>query len=612
MTDRPWWETAVVYQIYPRSFCDTSGNGVGDLEGICRHLDHLSWLGVDAVWLSPFYPSPMADFGYDVSDYCDVDPLFGSLEDFDRLVAEAHRRNLKVLIDWVPNHTSDQHPWFLASRSSASNPQRDWYWWRDDRPNDAGGSGPPGSEGRLPNNWRAAFPGVGLTDLPPAWTWDASTGQWYLHLFLAQQPDLNWMTPDVRVAMTDVLRFWLARGVDGFRIDVVHGLGKDPALPDLPPELARIPVSGMNDQPETHPILAALRRALDGWPDPPARLMVGEVFLPEPSQVITYYGTAEEPELHLAFNFKPLFTRWDAAAWQRRIDEVENLFKPRDAWPTWVLSNHDRPRHRTRYGSEARARAAAVLLLTLRGTPFLYAGEELGLEDADVPLGRRLDPGGRDGCRAPIPWDDSPAHGWAGGPEAWLPWPPEADAGRTMAEERDRPDSVLHLYRGLLALRRHSEALRHGDFAWWHSAVATGEPGPADAGTSGWLGEDGWPGSTSWPGSGSEPPGGRGTGGAGGAGVGLDSTGDAGERHDSTRRAGESGDSTGGAGVLAYLRTASGTSGSDDVWLVAVNFTDAVAEIPVPSGEWTMEVSSSRPISRDPVVNRLGLAQMRP
>ena len=477
-------------------------------------------------------------------------------------------------------------------------------------PTTPGAPGPPGSAGRLPNNWRAAFPGVGRTEFPPAWTWDAATGQWYLHLFLAQQPDLNWTNPDGAGGHDRVLRFWLARGVDGFRVDVVHGLGKDPALPDLPPELARIPVSAHERPPRdaSHP-RRACGAALDGWPDPPARLMVGEVFLPEPAQVVTYYGTAEEPGaasgLQLQAAVHAPGTRRLGSGASTRWRPCSN---PPGAWPTWVLSNHDRPRHRTRYGSEARARAAAVLLLTLRGTPFLYAGEELGLEDAVVPPDRRLDPGGRDGCRAPIPWDDSPAHGWAGGPDAWLPWPPEADAGRTMAEERDRPDSVLHLYRGLLALRRHSEALRHGDFAWWHRAVATGEPGPADAGSSGWLGEDGWPGSTSWPGSGSEPPGGRGTGGAGGAGVGLDSTRDAGERHDSTRRAGESGDSTGGAGVLAYLRTASGTSGSDDVWLVAVNFTDAVAEIPVPSGEWTMEVSSGRPISPDPVVNRLGLA----
>ncbi|HEY3810141.1 MAG TPA: alpha-amylase family glycosyl hydrolase, partial [Acidimicrobiales bacterium] len=461
-----WWEAAVVYQIYPRSFCDTTGNGIGDLEGVRRHLDHLSWLGVDAVWLTPFYPSPMADFGYDVTDYCDVDPLFGTLADFDRLVAEAHDRDIKVLVDWVPNHTSDQHPWFRASRSSRQDPQRDWYWWRDDRPDEAGGSGPPGSEGRLPNNWRAAFPGVGRREFPPAWTWDAGTEQWYLHLFLAEQPDLNWTNPEVRVAMHEVLRFWLARGVDGFRVDVAHGLGKDPRLPDLPPELAAIPPSSNNDQPSTHPILAGLRTEVDAWPTPPPRMLVGEVFLPEPAQMAKYYGTADRPELHLAFNFKPLFTAWDAGAWRRRIDEVETLLGPISAWPTWVLSNHDQPRHRTRYGTEARARAAAILLLTLRGTPFLFAGEELGLEDAVVPPDRWVDPGGRDGARAPIPWDGSPSHGWAGGADAWLPWPPEADAGRTVSEELDDPGSMLRLYRRVVMARRGSVALRAGSFRW--------------------------------------------------------------------------------------------------------------------------------------------------
>ncbi len=455
-----------MYQIYPRSFCDTSGNGIGDLEGIRRHLDHLSWLGVDAVWMSPFYASPMADFGYDVADYCDVDPLFGTLADFDRLTAEAHDRGIRVVVDWVPNHTSDQHPWFEASRSSRAHPRRDWYWWRDDRPDDAGGWGPPGSAGRLPNNWRAAFPGVGRTEFPPAWTWDAASRQWYLHLFLPQQPDLNWTNPAVRAAMTETLQFWMGRGVDGFRVDVIHGLGKPAGLPDLPPELASIPVASSNDDPSTHPIISELRTELDGWSDPPPRLMVGEVFLPEPAQVLTYYGTAAAPELHLAFNFKPMSSPWQAEDWRQRIDEVETLFGPARAWPTWALSNHDRPRHRTRYGSEARARAAAVLLSTLRGTPFLYAGEELGLEDAVVPPDRRVDPGGRDGCRAPIPWDDTPSHGWAGGPDAWLPWPPGADAGRTVAGQLRDPASTLHLYRRLLAARRGSRALQAGTFEW--------------------------------------------------------------------------------------------------------------------------------------------------
>jgi alpha-glucosidase len=532
-----WWQTAVVCQIYPRSFCDSSGDGIGDLEGISQHLDDLSWLGVDAIWLSPFYRSPMADFGYDVSDYRDVDPLFGTLSDFDRLLAEAHRRHLKVLVDWVPNHTSDRHPWFVASRSSRDSPKRAWYWWRDDRPDGAGGSGPPGQAARLPNNWRSAFPGVGRTDFPPAWTWDEGSQQWYLHLFLAQQPDLNWSTPEVVSAMLEVLRFWLARGVDGFRIDAVQALGKDPALPDLPPELAAIPMSSLNDQPSTQPIVAAIRSEVDAWPDPPPRLTVGEVYLPEPTQVVRYYGTTAEPGLHMAFNFKPLFTGWNADDWRQRIVEAETVFDPGCAWPTWVLSNHDRPRHRTRYGSERRARAAAVLLLSLRGTPFLFAGEELGLEDAIVPPDRRVDPGGRDGCRAPIPWDGTPAHGWAGGAEAWLPWPPEADAGRTVAEQRHENGSMLQLYRRILAVRKNSDALRSGAFSWWEGA----------AGASG---------------------------------------------------AGEAGAGGGGAAnsVLAYFRTATGLApggAGQDLRLVAVNFSDAPAAIGLPAGSWLIEVTTA-------------------
>lgn len=465
-SNRPWWESAVVYQIYPRSFCDTDGDGVGDLEGVRAHLDHLSWLGVDALWLSPFFPSPMADFGYDVADYTDVDPLFGDLAAVDRLVAEAHERELKVLIDWVPNHSSDRHPWFQASRSSRSDPKREWYWWRDDRPDAEGGSGPPGSAGRAPNRWLSAFPGVGGTDLPGAWTWDEATGQWYLHMFLPSQPDLNWAHPDVRAVMEDVLRFWMGRGVDGFRVDVAHGLGKDPALPDVPPELRGLPLASINDDPATHPILVGLRSVVDAWPQPPPRMMVGEVYLPTTAQVARYYGTPAYPELHLAFNFPPMFAPWEASAWKACIDEVSARLGPAGAWPTWVLSNHDQPRHRSRYGSEAAARAAAVLLLSMRGTPFLYAGEELGLADAVIPADRRVDPGGRDGCRAPIPWDRTPGHGWAGGPDAWLPWPPEAEEGRTVEQLGADPGSILHLYRRLLAARRASKALMAGQLRW--------------------------------------------------------------------------------------------------------------------------------------------------
>ena len=436
----PWWRSAVVYQIYPRSFADTDGDGVGDLPGITAHLDHLAWLGVDALWLSPFYRSPMADFGYDVSDYCDVDPLFGTLEDFDALVGAAHERGIRVVVDWVPNHSSDQHPWFVESRASRDSAKRDWYLWRD-----------PAPDGGPPNNWVETWGGG------PAWTWDEATEQYYLRLFLPEQPDLNWENPEVRAAMYDVVRFWLDRGVDGFRIDVVHALGKDPALPDDDPELIPIPHSALHHDPRTHGILRELRTLLDGYPGD--RMMVGEVFLLDTALVAEHYGDGDE--LHLAFNFPPLVCPWERDAWRSQLTRTAEALDPIGAWPTWVLSNHDNRRHRTRYGSEARARAAAVLLLTLRGTPFLYAGEELGLEDADVPPERVVDPGGRDGCRAPIPWTADAPHGWAGA-EPWLPWPPEPGA-RSVAAERDDRSSVLHLYRRLLAERHASPALTLGD-----------------------------------------------------------------------------------------------------------------------------------------------------
>jgi alpha-glucosidase len=460
--DAPWWRAAVVYQIYPRSFADTSGDGVGDLEGIRRHLDHLAWLDVDAVWLSPIFPSPMKDFGYDVADYCDVDPRFGTLAQLDRLVAEAHARSLKVLLDWVPNHTSDRHPWFTASRRARTDCKRGWYVWRD-----------PAPDGGPPNNWTAAF-GSGS----PAWTLDQSTGQYYLHLFLPEQPDLDWTNPEVVETMHAVLRFWLDRGIDGFRVDVVHALGKDPALPDEPSHLTGVPHAALNDHPSTHAILRDLRRVVDAYPGD--RMLVGEVFLLTSGSHARYYGRGDE--LHLVFELPgTVATPWHVDDWRARVEAVAAALDPIDAWPTWVLSNHDTPRHRTRFGSEARARAAAVLLCTLRGTPFLYAGEELGLEDADIPPARRVDPGRRDGCRAPIPWDASPAHGWAG-TEPWLPWPP--DPGRRNVETlRADPTSILHLYRRLLAERRASPALQLGAMRL----------GPSPAGVLAWeraLGTD--------------------------------------------------------------------------------------------------------------------------
>ena len=457
----PWWKSAVVYQIYPRSFADADGDGIGDLAGIRAHLDDLAWLGVDAIWISPFYPSPMADFGYDVSDYCNVDPLFGTLEEFDALVDEAHSRDVRIIIDWVPNHSSDRHPWFLDAVTGRTSDHRSWYVWRD-----------PLADGSPPNNWVASF-----DRSAPAWTFDDTSGQWYLHLFEAAQPDLNWDEPGVEEAMHDILRFWLDRGVDGIRADVIHCIGKDPRLPDDPPEMAGMPHSALNDVPVTHQRLREIRRLLDSYPGD--RVIVGEVFLLSTEKVATYYGTGDE--LHLSFNFPPLFAPWWERQWSRCIASTVQALEPRGAWPTWVLSNHDNPRHRSRYDtaaqargeppriterrSERRARSAAVLLLTLRGTPFVYQGEELGLVDARIPPERAVDPGGRDGCRAPFPWDGTDDHGWptAGGVGPWLPFPEES-ATRNYAAQRADPNSILHLYRRLLALRRRHPALAVGDF----------------------------------------------------------------------------------------------------------------------------------------------------
>jgi alpha-glucosidase len=432
----PWWMGAVVYQVYPRSFADSNGDGIGDIGGLRRRLDHLQRLGVDALWLSPIYRSPMADAGYDISDHCSVDPVFGTLAETDALIAEAHARGLRVLLDFVPNHTSDQHPWFIEARASRNNPKRNWYIWRDE-----------------PNDWRAAL-GAGS-----AWTWDEATGQYYLHLFLPQQPDLNWRNPEVVEAMHDVLRFWLDRGVDGFRIDVAHCTGKDPDFADHPRCLAGEPLCNFNDQPYSHEVLRGIRRVIDSYPGD--RVLVGEVNIRSTASVVQYYGAGDE--LHMSFNFPPLDAPWDPVIFRSCVSEVEALLRPAQAWPTWVLSNHDNSRHRSRYdGSMRRARAAAVLLLTLRGTAFVYQGEELGLEDVIVTPQTRVDPGGRDGSRAPVPWEAAPPHGWSGAPP-WLPFPPaagELSASRQWADQT----SILHLYRCLITARQASPALRLGDW----------------------------------------------------------------------------------------------------------------------------------------------------
>ncbi len=436
-TTSPWWETAVVYQIYPRSFADSTGTGVGDLPGITARLDHVAELGVDAVWLSPIYRSPMADFGYDISDHCAVDELFGTLADADALIARAHELGLRVVFDVVFNHTSDQHPWFQRALADPTSVERGRYVWR-----------PPAPDGGPPNNWRAAFADV------PAWTLDAASGEYYLHLFLSEQPDLDWNHPDVPEAMADVLRFWMDRGVDGFRADVIHCIGKDASLPDAPEDLAALPACIFDHGPGTHAQLRFLRSVVDA--EEPSRMLLGETYVFDRAQVRSYLGDGDE--LHLGFNIPALHAAWDADAWRAELVDAEARYTG-GAQPAWALSNHDVARHATRYGSEARARAAAVLLLCLRGTPFLYAGEELGLVDAEIGADQRVDPGGRDGCRAPIPWDATERHGWPS--EPWLPFPPGADT-HNVDRERGDASSMLELYRRLLRLRRATPALHAG------------------------------------------------------------------------------------------------------------------------------------------------------
>jgi oligo-1,6-glucosidase/alpha-glucosidase len=445
----------VIYQIYPRSFQDSDGDGIGDLAGIERRLDYLASLGIDAVWLSPVFPSPMADFGYDVADYCDIAPLFGDLAMFDRLLAGLHRRGLKLMLDFVPNHSSDQHPWFKASRSSRQDSRRDWYIWRDPAP----GGGPP-------NNWISDFGGS-------AWQWDHATGQFYLHAFLKEQPDLNWRNPALHDAMMDVMRFWFDRGVDGFRIDVLWHIVKAEGLPDNPPNPAwtpkqterdRLIQAHSTDQPEAHAISAEMRAVADSYGD---RLLVGEIFLPNDRHA-RWYGTPERPQVHLPFNFQLIENASDAGTLARVIGAYEASL-PDHGWPNWVIGSHDAPRIAARIG-EAQARNAAVLLLTLRGTPTLYQGDEIGIGEVDIPPERMRDPQhfrqphlgiGRDRSRTPMPWDSSSFAGFST-TEPWLPlnadWPT-----RNVERQGADPGSMLTLYRRLLALRRQHPALALGD-----------------------------------------------------------------------------------------------------------------------------------------------------
>jgi alpha-glucosidase len=450
-----WWQRGVIYQIYPRSFADTNGDGVGDLPGIIARLDYLEWLGVDAIWLSPIYPSPMADFGYDITDYTDVHPLFGTLKDFDDLVTSAHRRGMKVIMDLVPNHTSEHHPWFVSSRASRQSPKRDWYIWRD-----------AGPDGGPPNNWISNFGGS-------AWTLDKHTGQYYYHAYLKEQPDLNWRHQDVQSAIHDVMRFWLDRGVDGFRVDVIWHLIKDdqfrhnPPNPDYQPgewPYRQLLATYTTDRPEVHDIIAGMRAVMNYYDD---RLLIGEVYLPI-ERLVTYYGTAESG-CHLPFNFQLIAVPWRADAVAAAVDAYESAL-PSHGWPNWVLGNHDKPRIAARIGP-AQARVAAMLLLTLRGTPTLYYGDELGMEGVAIPTHLAQDPWehrqpglglGRDPSRTPMQWNRSPHAGFTRG----IPWLPLSPSFRTVNVDTERMNStsLLTLHRRLIALRRAEPALNTGAY----------------------------------------------------------------------------------------------------------------------------------------------------
>ena len=439
-----WWQAGVFYQIYPRSFQDSNGDGVGDLRGIISRLDHLNdgtpdSLGIDAVWISPFYPSPMADFGYDVADYCGVDPVFGTLGDFDELLGQAHERGIRVIVDLVPNHTSDQHPWFGESRSGRDSTRRDWYVWAD-----------PRSDGSPPNSWKSVFERVG-----PAWTLDERTRQYYLHLFLPQQPDLNWWNPQVRAAIDGVMRFWLDRGVDGFRVDVASALLHDPLLREEPTtHAARRRWPRTWNLAEVHEIHRGWRRLLDSYPGD--RMAVGEVTNDPARGLVRFYGQGDE--LHLSFYFHFMAQPWSASAFRRAVSEFE-LALPSGTWPNYTLSNHDRPRHASRYGRE-RAPLAAMLLIALRGTPFLYYAEEIGMTDVPIPPDRVVDVDGRDPQRTPMQWDEGPGAGFSS-TEPWLPVGPDAPLVNVAAQGSDA-GSLLSLYRRLVWYRKGSPALRHG------------------------------------------------------------------------------------------------------------------------------------------------------
>jgi alpha-glucosidase len=446
----PWWKTGPLYQLLVPSFQDSNGDGIGDLPGILRHIDYFNWLGVVGIWLSPIYASPMREFGYDVSDYMSINPLFGTFDDFDTLVAALHERGVKIVLDWVPSHTSSEHAWFAASRSGRDHPQRDWYIWRDGKP-----------DGSPPNNWVSVFGGS-------VWEHDAATGQFYCHTFLPEQPDLNWRHPDVRAAMHDAMRFWLRRGVDGFRIDAASWIAKDDQFRDNPPNPKYDPAQHAPDeallpdftrhQPYNHEIMIGMRAVTDEFDD---RVLLGEFYQP-PDQIATYFGAPEQPELQLPLNMPLAWTAWTADAIG---SAVASYWKhvPSHGWPAWMLSGHDCPRLAERTDGE-QTRIAAMLLATLPGTPIFYNGEEVGMRGVPIPPEQAIDPQGkrigrnRDPERTPMQWNpDEPSAGFTTG----TPWLPIGDDAGTanVRTQSDNPVSLLSLYRRLSDLRRHAAPL---------------------------------------------------------------------------------------------------------------------------------------------------------
>ena len=456
--DCKWWQTGITYQIYPRSFMDANNDGIGDIKGIVNRLDYIKDLGVNSIWLSPFYPSPMHDFGYDVADYCDVNEMFGNMEDFEELLEESHKRDLKVIIDLVPNHTSSEHEWFKESIKSKDNPKRDWYIWRD-----------PAPDGGPPNNWLGHFGGS-------AWEYDETTEQYYLHLFVKEQPDLNYRNPEVRKAMMDVITFWLDKGIDGFRVDVIVCMMKDekfrnnPLNPDWDGKVPfnkykQLHTSNLS---EVHDIIIEMRSILDKYDD---KVLIGETYLPY-SELVKYYGENLD-ECHLPFNFHLLEAKWTADIIKKLVDDYDEIL-PEGCWPSYVLGNHDQKRIATKVG-EGQKRVAAMMLLTLRGAPTVYYGEELGMHNVKIPKNKIQDPPalnqpeiadlvGRDPERTPMLWDSSANAGFSGeGVETWLPVSDDYKEMNVKVQCTEN-DSMLSYFKKLVKLRTTEEAFTVGDY----------------------------------------------------------------------------------------------------------------------------------------------------